>query len=209
MTLANPGLKPERSATADLALSRSGAFGEWSLTLFATRWQDKIAVRIVDYGMPVVQQPQNVGRSSAQGVEAQWSGRFAEAWSVSANATWSRTRIDQDLADPALVGKELPDMPRLKANLALDWAPADDFSARARLRHVGSAWTDETNTRVDAAGYRWKKRAYSVLDLAATWRGPASEFTLALDNAFDRDYVTGFFWHGEPRTLRGEFVLHF
>lgn len=209
VTLANPGLKPERSATADLALGRSGAFGEWSLTLFATRWQDKIAVRIVDYGMPVVQQPQNVGRSSAQGVEAQWSGRFADAWSLSANATWSRTRIDQDLADPALVGKELPDMPRLKANLALAWAPADDFSARARLRYVGSAWTDETNTRIDAAGYRWKKRAYSVLDLAATWRGQSSEFTLALDNAFDRDYVTGFFWHGEPRTLRGEFVLHF
>jgi outer membrane receptor protein involved in Fe transport len=73
VTLANPGLKPERSATADLALSHSGAFGDWSLTLFATRWQDKIAVGIVDYGMPVVQQPQNVGRSSAQGVEAQWS----------------------------------------------------------------------------------------------------------------------------------------
>jgi len=48
-----------------------------------------------------------------------------------------------------------------------------------------------------------------VLDLAASWRAKAWEATLALDNVFDRDYVSGFFWHGEPRTLRGEFILRF
>lgn len=209
VSLANPGLKPERSTTTDLALSRSNGAGDWGLTLFATRWEDKIATRIVDYGTPVVQQPQNVGEVMARGLEAQWSRRLADGWSVAANYTHARTRVVRNLANPALVGNELPDMPRHKANLALAFDPGGDFAARAKLRAIGSAFTDDANTVTDARGYRWKKAAYAVLDLAATWRRPGWEFTLALDNALDRDYVRGFFWHGEPRTLRGELTLRY
>lgn len=209
VTLANPGLKPERSTTADLALLRSSGAGDWGLTLFATRWEDKIATRIVDYGTPVVQQPQNVGEVMARGLEAQWSRRLAGGWSVAANYTHVRTRVVHNLANPALVGNELPDMPRHKANLALVFDPGGDFAARAKLRAIGSAFTDDANTVTDARGYRWKKAAYAVLDLAATWRRPGWEFTLALDNVLDRDYVRGFFWHGEPRTLRGELTLRY
>lgn len=209
VTLANPSLKPERSTTTDLAVAQSGADGDWGLTLFATRWDDKIATRIVNYGTPVVQQPQNVGKVAARGLEAQWSRRLAGGWSVAANYTHTRTRVVRDLANPVLVGKELPDMPRHKANLALNYEPGGDFAARAKLRAIGSAFTDDANTVMDARGFRWKKAAYAVLDLAATWRRPDWEFTLALDNALDRDYVTGFFWHGEPRTARGELTLRF
>ena len=212
VTLANPGLKPETSTTADISLARSAeAQGSavWSLTLFATRWQDKIATRIVSYGTPVVQQPQNVGEVMARGLEAQWSGRPAKGWSASANYTYARTRIVRDVSDTSLVGKELPDMPRHKGNFSLAWEPDAGFAARAKLRAVGSAYTDDANTVTDARGYRWKKAAYAVLDLAATWRRMGWEFTLALDNALNRDYVTGFFWHGEPRTLRGELTLRY
>lgn len=209
VTLANPGLKPERSTTADVGLSRTGGDGDWGLTLFATRWEDKIATRIVDYGMPVMQQPQNVGEVAARGVEAQWSRRLADGWSAAANYTHTRTRVVQDLANPALAGKELPNMPRHKANLAVSWEAGGGLAVRAKLRAIGSTFTDDANTVMDARGYRWKKQAYAVFDLAATWRRPAWEFTLALDNAFDRDYVRGFFWHGEPRTLRGELTLRY
>jgi outer membrane receptor protein involved in Fe transport len=209
VTLANPALQPERSTSADLALSSTDGNGaDWSLTLFATRWRDKIATRIVDYAAPVVQQPQNVGEVAAHGVEAQWSQRL-DNWSVSANYTYSRNRIVRDLANPALAGNELPDMPRHKANLALAFEPGGDFAARARLRAIGSAFTDDANMVVDASGHHWRKAAYAVLDLAATWRRPGWEFTLALDNALNRDYVTGFFWHGEPRMLRGELTLRY
>jgi len=209
VTLANPELKPERSTTADLALSRADAAGDWGLTLFATRWEDKIGTRIVSYSVPVVQQPQNVGEVMARGLEAQWSRRLAGGWSLAANYTYARTRVVRNLANPALVGNELPDMPRHKANLALAYEPGSDFAARAKLRVIGSAFTDDANTVINARGYRWKKPAYAVLDLAATWRRPSWEFTLALDNALDRDYVTGFFWHQEPRILRGEFTLRY
>lgn len=209
VVLANPGLKPERSTTADLALTRADAAGNWGLTLFATRWEDKIATRIVDYGAPVVQQPQNVGTVAARGVEANWSRRIAGDWSASANYTYNRTRIVANAADPSVVGNELPDMPRHKANLSLAYDLTGDFAARAKLRMIGSAFTDDANTVMDARGYRWKKAGYAVLDLSATWRRPWWEFTLALNNALDKDYVRGFFWHGEPRTLRAELTLRY
>lgn len=209
VTVANPGLKPERSTTADLALSRANAEVDSGLTLFATRWEDKIATRIVDYGMPVVQQQQNVGEVAARGLEAQWSWRTADGWSASANYTYTRTRVVQDLANASLVGRQLPNMPRHKANLAVSCEQGSDMAVRANLRAVGSAFTDDANTVTDTRGYRWENTAHAVLDLIATWRRPAWEFTLALDNAFDRDYVSGFFSHGEPRTLRGELTLRF
>lgn len=86
---------------------------------------------------------------------------------------------------------------------------------RARLRGPGRVAGDRQRLhgrcqhRRGCRGYRWKKAAYSVLDLTATWRHPAWEFTLALDNATNRDYVQGFFWHGEPRTLRAELILRY
>lgn len=207
VTVANPSLEPERSTTADFTLSRANAAVDLGLTLFATRWEDKIATRILDYGMPVVQQQQNVGEVATQGLEAQWSRRTADGWLVAANYTYTRTRVVQDLANASLVGKQLPNMPRHKANLAVSYERGSDMAVRAKLRAVGSAFIDDANTEIDARGYRWKNTAYAVLDLTATWRQPAWEFTLALDNAFDRDYVSGFFWHGEPRALRGELTL--
>ncbi len=209
VTLANPGLKPELSTTGDLRLSHADATGNWELTLFATRWRDKIATRIVDYGTPLVQQPQNVGEVQARGVEINWTQRIARQWSASANYTYSRTRIVANAADPTVVGNELPDMPRHKANLSLAWEPGGNFTARAKLRAVGSTFTDDANTVVDARGYRWKKSDFGVLDLTAAWSKPGWELTLALNNVLGRDYVQGFFWHGEPRTLRGELVFHY
>lgn len=209
VTLANPALKPERSTTADLALSRHTPTDDWSATLFATRWRDKIGTRIVDYGVPVVQQPQNTGRVAAHGVEVQGARQISTSWSVGANYTYTRTRVTEDLADPTLVGNELPDMPRHKGNAMLTYDAGDGFSARIKLRAIGRTFTDDANTVVDSRGYRWRKSGYAVLDLAATWRRPDREFTLALDNALNRDYVSGFFWHQEPRTLRGELNLHF
>ncbi len=208
-TLANPALKPERSTTIDLGYAHRGADLDWGLTVFATRWTDKIATRIVDDGVPVVQQAQNVGIVNAHGLEAQWSQRWGAHWSASANYTYTRTRVAEDLSNPALVGNALPDMPVHKANASLSYDGGAGWNTRARVRAVGSTYTDDANTVTDARGYRWKKAGYAVIDLSSTWRTPRWELTLALDNAFDRDYVTGFFWHQEPRTVRAELSLHF
>jgi outer membrane receptor protein involved in Fe transport len=116
--------------------------------------------------------------------------------------------MTQDRATPALVGNELPDMPRHKANLALTYE-GGEITGRLALRYMGAAYTDERNTVVDAAGYRWRKDEYAVVDLSATRRFGAARLTLAADNLFDEIYMTGFFRRSPGRVLRAEFSYLF
>lgn len=209
ITLANPALKAERSVTFDLGLERKREASTVSLTLFATRWLDKIGTRIVDYGEPVVQQVQNIGEARAYGLESQWVLELSRSWTLNTNYTYTATRIVRDLGAPELVGNALPNLPRHKANLTIDHKRESGLSVRGIVRLVGSSYTDEANTVLDDKGYRWKKPAYAVVDLNSGYRQAHWELTLSLHNALNRDYVTGFFWHGEPRTWRGELILRF
>jgi len=206
--LANPGLKPQRSVTWDVGMRRTVGGMRLGATLFHSRWEEKLGVMIVDYGDPVKRQWRNIGAAEAQGVELELEGRLWERWDLTFNYTFNRTRIVEDGANPDLVGNELPGMPRHKANLVLtyEWT---DITGRMALRYMGAAYTDERNTVVDTAGYRWRKDEYAVVDVSATRRFGAARLTLAADNLFDEIYMTGFFRRSPGRVLRAEFSYLF
>lgn len=206
--LANPDLKPQRSVTWDMGLRQTLGGAQFGVTLFHSRWEEKLGVMIIDYGDPVKRQWRNIGVAEARGVELEIDGRLRERWHAAFNYTLNHTRIIEDRATPALVGNELPGMPRHKANLALTYE-GEEITGRLALRYMGAAYTDERNTVVDAAGYRWRKDEYAVVDLSATRRFGAARLTLAADNLFDEIYMTGFFRRSPGRVLRAEFSYLF
>lgn len=206
--LANPDLKPQHSVTWDMGLRQTLGSMQLGVTLFHSRWDEKLGVMIIDYGDPVKRQWRNIGVAEAQGVELEIDGHLGERWQAAFNYTFNHTRIIEDRANPALVGNELPGMPRHKANLALTYE-GKDFTGRMALRYMGAAYTDERNTVVDAAGYRWRKDEYAVVDLSATRRFGAARLTLAADNLFDENYMTGFFRRSPGQVLRAEFSYQF
>jgi outer membrane receptor protein involved in Fe transport len=206
--LANPELKPQRSITWDVGLRQTLGNTQLGVTLFHSRWEEKLGVMIVDYGDPVKRQWRNIGVAEAQGVEVELEARLRERWHAAFNYTFNHTRFLEDRANPTLVGNELPDMPQHKANLALTYEGMG-ITARMALRYMGAAYTDERNTVVDAAGYRWRKDEYAVVDLSATRRFGAARLTLAADNLFDETYITGFFRRSPGRVLRAEFSCQF
>lgn len=206
--LANPALQPQRSVTWDVGLRRMVGGMRLGATLFHSRWEEKLGVMIVDYGDPVKRQWRNIGAAEARGVELELEGRLREHWNIAFNYTFNHTRIIEDRANPDLVGNELPGMPRHKANLALTYE-AGELTGRMALRYMGAAYTDERNTVVDAAGYRWRKDEYAVVDVSATRRFGAARLTLAADNLFDEIYMTGFFRRSPGRVLRAEFSYLF
>jgi|GEM_PF-585340 len=206
--LANPDLKPQRSVTWDVGLRQTLGGMQLGVTLFHSRWEEKLGVMIVDYGDPVKRQWRNIGKAEAQGVELELEGRLREHWNIAFNYTFNYTRIIEDQATPDLVGNELPGMPRHKANLVFTYEAAG-ITGRMALRYMGAAYTDERNTVVDAAGYRWLKDEYAVVDLSATRRFGAARLTLAADNLFDEIYMTGFFRRSPGRVLRAEFSYLF
>lgn len=208
--LPNPELSPQHSLTADLTLAHETAAGAtFKATVFHTRWRDKIGPLIVDYGTPVVRQYQNIGAAESNGLELEARRALGAQWALTLNYTFNRTRITRDAAHPGYVGNELPDMPRHKLNLGLEWSGAGRWSGRLLARYAGASWTDEANTGTDAAGHDWRKGAYATLD--ATLVGRLGDFELALagDNLFDRRYRSGFFWRDEGRVLRAELTWNF
>ncbi len=208
--LPNPQLKPQRALTLDATLAHESANGTTlKLTVFHTRWRDKIGPIIIDYGTPVVRQYQNLGAAESNGLELELRQILSARWTLALNYTYNRTRITGDDAHPDYVGNELPDMPRHKLNLSLDWNSGGHWTGRLLARHVGSTWTDEANTTTDAHGYQWRKEPYTTLDANLAGKFGKLEFTLAGDNLFDRHYRSGFFWRDEGRVLRAELAWNF
>lgn len=208
--LANPALEPQRSLTADLGVRRKlGGGADAGVTFFHTRWRDKIGVMITDYGIPLKQQFQNIGQAESKGLELELSQKAESGWSAFFNYTYARTQVTENVANPALVGKELPDMPRHKFNLGFGYEGGAGFTAKGLLRFVGSSFADENNTVTDSKGYRWEREPYHVVDLSITKRINAADLTLAVDNLLDKKYMSGFFWRAEGRIVRAEAALRF
>ncbi|MDP2155265.1 MAG: TonB-dependent receptor, partial [Sulfuricella sp.] len=207
--LANPALKPQRSLTWDLGARRKfGAGTEAGVTVFHTLWRDKIGAMIVDYGIPLKRQSQNIGQAESRGAEIEFSHKAGGGWSAFFNYTHTRTRVTENLANPALAGKELPDMPRHKFNLGVGYENGG-MTGKGLLRYVGASYTDENNTVTDGKGYRWQREPYHVVDLSLTKRFRDVDLTLAADNLFDRKYQSGFFWRAEGRIVRAEAAFRF
>lgn len=208
--LANPVLKPQRSLTADLGIRRKlGGGAEAGVTLFHTLWRDKIGVMITDYGIPLKQQFQNIGQAESKGLELELGRKAESGWSAFFNYTYARTRVTENLANPALVGKELPDMPRHKFNLGVGYEDGAGVTAKGLLRFVGPSFADENNTVTDSQGYRWEREPYHVVDLSLTKHFNDADLTLAVDNLFDKKYMSGFFWRAEGRIVRAEAAFRF
>lgn len=207
--LANPALKPQRSLTWDLgARQKFGADTEAGVTVFHTLWRDKIGAMIVDYGIPLKRQNQNIGQAESRGAEIEFSHKAGGGWSAFFNYTLTLTRVTENLANPVLVGKELPDMPRHKFNLGVGYENGG-VTGKGLLRYVGASYTDENNTVTDGKGYRWQREPYRVVDLSLTRRFRDVDLTLAADNLFDKKYQSGFFWRAEGRVVRAEAVFRF
>lgn len=208
--LTNPVLKPQRSLTWDLGARRKfGADTEAGVTVFHTLWRDKIGAMIVDYGIPLKRQNQNIGQAESRGAEIEFSHKAGGGWSAFFNYTHTRTRVTENLANPALVGKELPDMPRHKFNLGFGYEGGAGITTKGLLRFVGPSFADENNTVTDSKGYRWEREPYHVVDLSITKRFNDADLTLAVDNLFDKKYMSGFFWRAEGRIVRAEAAFRF
>jgi outer membrane receptor protein involved in Fe transport len=206
----NTQLDPQRSVTLDATLAFEPKAGTvWKLTAFHTRWRNKIGVSIVDYGAPVVRQFQNIGAAQSSGLELEAQRALGRHLTLSLNSTFNRTRIIENQAHPEYLGNELPDMPRLKLNLGLDWQRGDRWSGRLSFRYVGETWSDEANNTVDSRGIDWRKPSYTTMDVNVIGRWDGLELVLAGDNLMDRRYLSGFFWQDEGRIWRAELSWRF
>lgn len=193
------GLEPTEYRQNELGLSYKSALVQVDVAQYDLKSLNE--VRTVSPGVF-----ENFGTTRRRGTELALTVTPLDALELSLVAARTDAKVAQN-ANPALVGKRIPGVPKTSATLGLAWRPAQGFGGALGVRRQGDIAVDAANTLV--AG------EFSTLDVSlhyqvrpsqgAGWRAYAK-----LDNATDRVYASNLFViggqqmvaPGAPRTLR-------
>jgi iron complex outermembrane recepter protein len=195
----NPDLKPERALSSELSAERSWPSGDLRLSLFDERITNALLSQTA--ALPSGASAsfvQNVDRTRATGVELVGDRRdvIVQGVELSGWITFVDARTERDAAFPAAVGKQLPQLPRLRGALTATWSPTPDFDLSASARYSDRAFATIDNSDPNANAYQGFD-AWFVADFHARWRiTPHVQTDLSVDNVGARRY---FLFHPFPQ----------
>ena len=179
----NPDLRPESSRNLELGLRGTPAWGHWSVNVYRNRIHDMIAFDGTTF------LPANIDRVRITGVEGVVGGKLL-SWDVRATATLLNAR---DSAPGFNDGKQLPRRPRRSARFDVD-------RTFGRLS-VGASWYLAARTYDDLANQH-PLSGYALTNLRAGWQVDRDwKLQLALNNVFDKDYETAWYYNQPGRNV--------
>lgn len=137
LTQANPNLGPERLWGGELGFNHSvSANLTWRVTGFWDQLEDPIAnVTLSVAPSLITRQRQNLGGARIRGLSVDADYQPARRWRLQASYVLSDAIVDEAPTDPDLEGNLLPQVPRDRASLRLDYLNpgAINFSLRGRV----------------------------------------------------------------------------
>lgn len=177
----NPDLHPERSRNFDVGLRGTPGWGHWSVNVYRNEIRDAIALNPMFV-------PENIERVRITGLEGVIGGKLA-GWDLRATAT---VMNDRDVTPGGVNnGREIPRQPRRSARFDLD-RTFGRFSVGASEYINDHAWDNLANTH--------RMGGYAVTNLRAGWRvAPAWQLQLALNNIFNKNYETVYYYNQPGR----------
>lgn len=203
----NPDLRAEDSLSQDLTLeTRLAERHELRVSLFHDEVEDTIAQQLNQATM--VTNIQNVDRVRTTGVEFVYQVRdLLPNVVIDSNLSLVNSKIAENDALPASVGKHWLRIPRVRANLVANWRFRPEWNLNLAARHSGRQYNELDNSDVNSKvfggtsqftsfdtrlGYRWRERL---------------EVGLGVENLTDEEYYA---FHPFPqRTLIAELRASF
>jgi outer membrane receptor protein involved in Fe transport len=181
LTLANPGLGPERlwGGEAGALLARGPLLVR--ATAFAARVSDAVAnVTLSSVPGLVTRRRENVGALRSRGLEVEAELR-AGAFDVSAGWAFTDSRVVEFPADPSLEGRRVPQVPRHQATLQARYESR--WRLATQVRWTSQAWEDDRNELPLDSAFQ--------LDLFAGRAIGGVLLFVAAENVFDEQVVAG------------------
>ncbi|HEX5760251.1 MAG TPA: TonB-dependent receptor, partial [Thermoanaerobaculia bacterium] len=170
-TLSNPALQPQRAASAEVGIGRTAAAGRWQVVGYRIEVENEI-----DFD-PATFRFVNLGGSLHRGVEADAAWRPGGRWSAALGYAW--TRVEPRGGEHR--GRQLKNIPRHRARLALDRELPRDARLAAAWTWTGRRFLDDANrVPLPSAG---------ALDLRLARSFGRTRLRLDLLNAFDRRFA--------------------
>ena len=225
LTIANNQLGPERlkggEAGINVALARNLT---WRTTWFDNRITDPVAnVTLSTTPATITQQRQNLGSTEIWGVQTDVEYRLGHDWRIFGAYVYDNATVtDGGVANKALVGNLLPEVPKNRGTLQLSYADPRLVNFAVSVQMYGLQFDDDQNIRtimpaaLAEAGYSTTigpgLPGYFLVDLMASRRLARNlEVFAGVQNVFNREYfvATQPDTIGTPRLINGGVRVRF
>jgi len=149
-TLANPLLEPETLTGAE-----GGALAQFGrvtvrTTAFLNNLEGAIAnITLSQTATAVRRERQNADEINARGVEIEVDSRVTNTLSIASQLVFTSSRFvasKRASETPALIGKRVPQVPKVQGGLGLTWADPRFLTAAIQMRFSGEQFDDDLNT---------------------------------------------------------------
>lgn len=212
LTVPNPNLKPEAATSAEISVNHDFASGNVRVSLFAEDIEDALisqSAPLVSGSPTLYNYVQNIDKVRARGVEivATYNNLVFEGFSLSGSMTFVDPEIVANAANPAAVGKQTPQVPRLRTTLVATWQPDESWTVTLAGRYSDRVYATIDNADIVTHTYQGFDD-YTVIDLRVNyqidehWRA-----ALGVENLGNDDY---FLFHPFPqRTATAELQYRF
>ncbi len=150
LSVPNPDLKPERAVSAELSAERSWQDGTGRVSVFSENVANALLSQTGTLNGASVSYVQNVDRTRALGIEFVGTQRLGPV-DLSGWLTWVDARIVKDAGFAAAVGKDLPQLPKLRGAVTATWSPAQrwDIALSGRYSDRSFATINNVDPRAD------------------------------------------------------------
>jgi outer membrane receptor protein involved in Fe transport len=183
-TNANENLGPERLTGGEAGFNYTitrNLF--WRVTGFWNRLKDSISnVTVAVTPNLITRQRQNLGRSRVRGIESDIQYRINPQWKMWSSYLFDEATVERFSAEPAIEGKLIPQVPKHRASLGLDYFNPAWASVSLQGRFESRRFDDDLN--------QFKLGSFFVTDLTVSRAlGERWEAFVSVENLFNRRYA--------------------
>jgi len=171
ITVSDPKLRPERSTAFELSAETYLDRHTLRASLFRDDVLDTILRQSDTTVTPRVTRVSNVDRVVTNGLELVWQSRNVgiKGLDIGGNATWVDSRVAENAALPASVGKNWLRIPKQRYTVQASYRPNDQWLLSGAWRWAGRMYNTQLNTDINPDVYGGISRVNQV-DVRAAWR---------------------------------------
>ena len=204
LTLANSELGPERLVGGELGLNLAPS-EDFSVrtTYFDNRMKNPVSNVTI---APNTQQRQNLGRTRIWGIQMDTEYRFSQYWRASAGYLFNNAKVTEFAANPALVGKWLPQVPQNRGSVSIAYANPRIATLSFSVLGYGLQYNEDLNNGVVPGETEPGLPAYATVEFSALRSfGRNFDVFFGVQNAFDQEYIVQLLptTVGNPRIVNG------
>ena len=204
LTQANDQLGPERLVGGELGVNIAPVE---NLTVRTTWFDNRMKNPVSNVTIALnTQQRQNLGRTRIRGLQTDMEYRMAQSWRVAAGYVYNEATVTEFAANPLLVGKFLPQVPKNRGSVSVSYANPRVATLSMSVLGFGRQFNEDLNNGVVPGNTEPGLPAYGVLEFSALRSiGRNLDLFLGVQNALDQQYIVQLLptTTGSPRLVNG------